>query len=134
MGKSVFSAPQSEISGADLAFIMQQKICLEIYHINLVFPVFIGDSKIILRMIAKNDPADLPIFYDTRVMEITALMKSADWFWCPGPLIPADLLIRSGSTLDKINSDFWLQGSYPLNLKILGLQKCVCPSCCPHPR
>ena len=44
-----------------------------IIHINLQPSVFIGDSEIVLRMIAKNDPADLPIFYGTRIMEIAAL-------------------------------------------------------------
>ena len=73
MGKSAFSAPQSKMSGADLAVKMQQKINQEMYNVNLSPPVFIGDSEMVLRMIAKNDPADLPIFYGTRVMEIAAL-------------------------------------------------------------
>ena len=78
------------------------------YNIKLTPLVFIGDSEIVLRMIAKNAPADLPIFYRTRVMEITALTNSDDWFWCPGQLNTADLLIRSGTTLEQINSDIWL--------------------------
>ena len=65
---------------------MQQKISQEMYNINLTSPMFIGDSEIVLRMIAKNDPADLLIFYGTRVMEIAALTNSADWFWCSGHL------------------------------------------------
>ena len=32
--------------------------------------------------------------------------------WCPGPHNPADLLTKSGSTLEKINSNFWLHGSF----------------------
>ena len=114
MGKSAFSAPQSEMSGADLAVKMQQKISQEMYNVNLSSPVFIGDSEIVLRMIAKNDPADLPIFYATRVMEIAALMNPYNCFWCPGHLNPADLLTRSGTTLEQINSDFWLHGSFLL--------------------
>ena len=35
-----------------------------------------------------------------------------DWFWCPGPLNPADLLTRPGSTCDQINTDFWLNGRF----------------------
>ena len=38
------------------------------------------DSEIVLRMVAKNTPADLPIFYGTRVMEIAALTNPDDWF------------------------------------------------------
>ena len=45
MEKSLFSAPQSEMSGADLAVKMQQKISQEMYNINLTSPVFIGDSE-----------------------------------------------------------------------------------------
>ena len=52
-----------------------------------------------------------PIFYGTRVIEIAALTNSDNWFWCLGQLNPADLLTRSGSTLEQINSDFWLHGS-----------------------
>ena len=100
------------MSGADLVVKMQQKISQEMYKVNLSSPVFIGDSKIILRMIAKNDPTDLPIFYSTRVMEIAVLTNSDDWFWCPGHLNPADLLTRSDTTLEQINSDFWLHESF----------------------
>ena len=112
MGKSAFSAPQSEMASADLAVKMQQKISQEMYNIKLTSHVFIGDSEIVLRLIAKNAPADLPIFYRTRVMEITALTNSADWFWCIGHLNTTDLLTRSGTTLEQINSDFWLHESF----------------------
>ena len=80
MGKSAFSAPQSEMSSVVLTVKIQQKISQEMYSIKLSSPVFIGDSEIVLRMIAKNDPADLPIFYGTRVMEIAALTNSDNWF------------------------------------------------------
>ena len=50
------------------------------YSVNLTSLVFIGDSEIVLRMIAKNDEAELPVFYGTRVMEIAALTNTADWF------------------------------------------------------
>ena len=73
MGKSAFSAPQSEMSSVVLTVKIQQKISQEMYSIKLSSPVFIGDSEIVLRIIAKNNPADLPIFYGTRVMEIAAL-------------------------------------------------------------
>ena len=56
LGKSAFSAPQSEIAGAVLATRMQQNISQELYNISLSFPVFIEDSEIILRIIAKNNP------------------------------------------------------------------------------
>ena len=73
MGKSTLSAPQSEIFAAVLAVRMELKGKQEQYNINLKPSVFIGDSEIVLRMIAKNDPVDLPIFYGTRIMEIAAL-------------------------------------------------------------
>ena len=112
MGKSALSAPQSEISAALLAFRMELKVKQELYNINLKPSVFIGDSEIVLRMIAKNDPVDLPIFYGTRIMEIVALSDADNWFWCPGILNPADLLTRTGSTLEDISSKFWLNGSF----------------------
>ena len=45
-------------------------------------------------------------------MQISALTNADSWFWCPGIPIPADLLTRSGSTLEKSRSRFWLQGSF----------------------
>ena len=68
MGTSAYSAPQSEISGVILAVKMEQKISQELYNISLSNPVFFEDSEIVLRMIARNDPADLPIFYWTKIM------------------------------------------------------------------
>ena len=70
MGKSAFSAPQSEISGAALAVKMHQKINLELHNESFSNPVFIEDSEIVLKIIARNDPASFPIFYGTRIMEI----------------------------------------------------------------
>ena len=90
---------------------MQQKISLELFNVSLSTPVFMGDSEIILRMIAKNYPATPPVFYGTQIMEITAVSNPDNWFWCPGPLNPADLLTRIGSTYEQINFDFWLHGS-----------------------
>ena len=112
LGKSAFSAPQSEIAGAVLATRMEQKINQELSNVSLSPPLFIGDSEIIFKLIAKNDPACPPIFYDTCLMEISSVSSPDDWFWCPGPLNPADLLTRPGSTCDQINSDFWLKGSF----------------------
>ena len=70
MGKSAYSAPQSEISSSALAFKMHQKINLELHKASFSNPVFIGDSEIVLKMIARNDPASLPILYGTRIIEI----------------------------------------------------------------
>ena len=106
MGKSALSAPQLEISCAVLAVRMELKVKQELYNINLKPSVFIEDSEIVLRMIAKNDPANLPIFYGTRIMEIAALSDADNWFWCPGTLNPADLLTRTGSTLEDISNKF----------------------------
>ena len=127
LGKSAFSAPQSEIAGAILASRMQQKISQELFNVSLSDPVFIGDSEIILKMIAKNDPAHPPIFYGTRLMEIAATSSPQNWFWCPGALNPADLLTRTGSTCDVIKSDFWLHGSFLLNPDPPGLSRIVRP-------
>ena len=63
-------------------------------------------------MIAKNNPSCPPVFYGTRLMEISSVSTPDNWFWCPGPQNPADLLTRSGSTCDQINSVFWLNGSF----------------------
>ena len=91
---------------------MEQKISQELYTVSLSTPVFIGDSKIILKMIAKNDPACPPVFYGTRLMEISSVSSPDHWFWCPGPLNPADLLTRTGTTCDQIKPEFWLRGSF----------------------
>ena len=48
---------------------MHQKINLELNNASSSDPVFIGDSEIVLKMIARNDPASLPIFYGTRIMK-----------------------------------------------------------------
>ena len=112
MGKVAFSAPQSEIAGAVLASRMVQKISQELSNVNLLPSLFIGDSEIILNMIAKNDPASPPVFYGTRLMEILSVTIPENWFWCPGNLNPADLLTRSGTKCDQINSKFWLQGGF----------------------
>ena len=134
MGKSAFSAPQSEMASAALAVKMQQKISQEMYNTKLSPPTFIGDSEIVLKMIAKNSPADLPIFYGTRVMEISALSTSENWLWCPGPLNPADLLTRSGTTLEQVNSDFWLYGSFlPLDERSWPVKNCASLSSSPLP-
>ena len=82
LGKSAFSALQSEMAGALLAYRMEQKI----------------KPKIVLRMIAKNDSAGNPVFYGVRLMEILAASSPNNWFWCPGNLNPADLLTRSGTS------------------------------------
>ena len=99
MGKAADTAPQSEIASAVLAVKMKQKITLELTNVNLLEPVFIGDSKIMLKMIARNNPVGLPIFYGTRILEISALSAAVSWYWCPGSLNPADLLTRFGFTL-----------------------------------
>ena len=62
MGKAAYSASQSEISAVVLAVKMQQKISQELHTISLSDPVFLEDLEIILRMIACEDPADLPGF------------------------------------------------------------------------
>ena len=62
MGNSALSAPQSEISGGVLTVRMELKVKQELYSIKLKPSVFIGDSEIILRMIAKNDPAGLNLY------------------------------------------------------------------------
>jgi len=126
MGKSVFSAPQSEIAGAVLAIRMEQKIKQELFNVHLLPSVIIGDSEIILKMIAKNDPASPPVFYGTRLMEISSVSTPDNWFWCPGNLNPADLLTRSGTKCDQINSKFWLQGSFlPLKKSTWPIKPCT---------
>ena len=101
MEKSTLSAPQSEISGAVLAVRMEMKVKQELYNTNLKPSVFFGDSEIVLRMIAKNDPADLPIFYRTRIREIAALSNADNWFWCPGGLNSGLNIIKSGKDLTQ---------------------------------
>ena len=89
-----------------LAARMEFKVKQELYTIDLKPSIFFGDSEIVLRMIVKNNPADLPIFYGTRVMEIATLSSADKWFWCPGKVNPEDLLTRTGSTLESISSGF----------------------------
>ena len=79
MRKSRYSAPQSEISEAVLAVKMQQKISLELHNTSFSDPVFIGDSEIVLKMVARNDPASLPIFDENRIMEISTLKTADSW-------------------------------------------------------
>ena len=112
LGKSAFSTPQSEMAGALLASRMEQKIKQELFNVTLSPPTFIGDSEIILRMISKNDPAGIPVFYGVRLMEILAASSPNNWFCCPGNLNPADLLTRSGTSCAQVNSEFWLNGSF----------------------
>ena len=100
------------MAGALLASRMEQKINQELFNVSLSPPTFIGDSEIILKMIAKNDPAGNPVFYGVRLMEILAVSSPNNWFWCPGNLNPADLLTRSGTSCAKVNSEFWLNGSF----------------------
>ena len=97
LGKTAFSASQSKIAGAILAARIEQKISQELFNVSLFPPVFIGDSEIILKMIAKNDLAGPPVFYGTRLMEILSILSPENWFWCPGSLNPANLLTRSGT-------------------------------------
>ena len=110
--KTAYSAPQSEIAGATLAASMEQKISQGLFNVTLSAPVFVGDLDIVLKLIAKNDPAGPPVFYGSRLMEILSTSSPDNWFWCPGPLNPADLLTRSGTECKQINSKFWLQGSF----------------------
>ena len=112
LGNTAFSAPQSEMAGAVLASRMEQKIGQELSNVTLSPPVFIGDSEIVLKMIAKNDPAGPPVFYGTRLMEILSVSSPNNWFWCPGHSNPADLLTRPGTTCEQVNSKFWLNGSF----------------------
>ena len=49
MGKAAYTAPQSEIASAVLAVKMKRKITLELNNVNLLEPVFISDSKIVLK-------------------------------------------------------------------------------------
>ena len=112
LGRSAFLVPQSEIAGATLAARMKQKISQELFNVSLPPPVFMGDSEIILKMIAKNDPGGPPVFYGSRLMEILSTSSPENWFWFPGSLNPADLLTRSGTECNQINSKFWLHGSF----------------------
>ena len=77
-------------------------------------------------MIARIDPADPLVLYGTRIMEIAAVTNPDSWFWCPGPLNPADLLTRTGSTCEQIKSDFWLHGSFlPQSEAFWPIKECV---------
>ena len=112
MGKSSYSAPQSEICAAVLALRMANKIQEELSNISISSTSFFGDSEIVLRMIQKNDPASLQTFYGTRIMYISDASSPAQWFWCPGPKNPADLLTRANCTAESIGSSFWMKGSF----------------------
>jgi len=91
---------------------MKQKIGQKLFNVSLSSPVFIGDSEIILKIITKNDPDGPPVFYGTRLMKILSASSPNKWYWCLRPLNLADLLTRSGTNCDQINSKFWLHGSF----------------------
>ena len=50
MGKASYSAPQSKIASTVLAVKMEKKITLELSNTTLSKPMFIGDSRIVLKM------------------------------------------------------------------------------------
>jgi len=113
LGKSSFSAPQSEICGAVLAVKMYLKIRDELAgSCKLKETKFFGDSEIILKMINLGKPTDLQAFYGTRIMFIMEETKKEQWFWCPGHANPADLLTRAGSTALNLQSDIWMKGGF----------------------
>ena len=112
MGKSSFSAPQSEICAANLAVKMVSKILEEFNNISILETQFIGDSEIVIRMIGKQEPSALQTFYGTRVMSILASTTPDQWFWCPGSSNPADLLTRSSCSAKTLGSPFWLNGGF----------------------
>ena len=70
MGKAAYTAPQSEIASAVLAVKMEPKINLELSNVTLSEPMFLGNSKIVLKMIARDNAAGLPIFYGTRIIHL----------------------------------------------------------------
>ena len=65
---------------------------------------FVGDSAIVLRMIAKNRPATLDSFFGTRLLEITDASSPDQWFWIAGKDNPADLLTRQGCSAASVGS------------------------------
>ena len=114
MGKSSFSAPQSEMCAATLAVKMSIKVTEELSHVNIENVKFIGDSEIVLKMIGKQEPSALLTFYGTRTMFILDYTSPDQWYWCPGSSNPADLLTRSACTAQTLNSAFWLHGGFLL--------------------
>ena len=102
MGKAAYTAPQSEMASAVLAVKMERKINMELSNVTLSEPMFIGDSEIVLKMIARNDPAGLPIFYKTRIMEISAPVNHYQLAlvpWFAQPCRSADKIwIHTGET------------------------------------
>ena len=124
LGKSAFSAPQFEMAGALLASRMEQKIKQELFNVTLFPPTFIVDSEIVLRMIAKNDPAGNPVFYGVRLMEILAasspgVLETSTQLTCSQDLEPA----APRST----QSSGWMVVSY-LRINPHGLSSSVLPS------
>ena len=129
MGKAAVSAPESEMAAAILAVNMQIKISQEAYTISLSDPpLFLGDSEIVFRMIDRDDPADLLIFNSTCIMEIAELTNSDSGFWCSGTLNPADLLPRTGSTMEKLHSESGYMAVFSPYLKLIGFSNHVRPS------
>ena len=51
-----------------------QKISQELFNVSLSPPVFIGDSEIIPKMIAKIDSAGPPVFYGSRLRDILCVL------------------------------------------------------------
>ena len=87
--------------------------------------VFLGDSEIILRMIANGDPAAPPVFYGTKTIEIAAQPNQTTG---SGVLDPSTPLIYSPEPVLPVHKSsliFGCMGVSSLNLKVPGWSKNV---------
>ena len=110
IGKGKYTAPKSEMSGAVLATRLFRKIQEELTNVKVSRFRFVGDSTIVLQMIAKNKPATLDSFFGTRLLKITDASNPNQWFWIAGKENPADLLTRQGCNAAAVGSPLWMNG------------------------
>jgi hypothetical protein len=68
-----------------------------------------SDSTVALAWI-KGDPTRWKPFVSNRVAQIQELSSPSQWFHCPGPENPADLLTRGMAAADLVQSSLWLHG------------------------
>ena len=67
------------------------------------------DSMVTLGWI-KGDPLRFKSFVSNRVSEIQSLVSPSQWFHCPGPQNPADLVSRGMLASELTNCSLWQNG------------------------
>lgn len=106
-GNSSLTLPKLELTAALCAARLQDYI---LKHLNVpMTDIYLWtDSKIALAWI-RGKPSKWKPYVSNRVMEIQQLTKG-NWYHCPGPDNPADLLTRGIKAKTLLESDVWKFG------------------------